>query len=145
MLLVAGALLIVLRAVGVPFDATPLMVGLTLLAATAAGPRPRSWGAAAVVTCWGAGVLLSRSGVLLPGREAAVFLTATGVGLLVAALVTPPERAQAGFIGAALAVLSGGLLFVAVYDVPVLTAPWPWAVGLGAAGAWELTRREPRR
>lgn len=137
-------LFIVLRAVGVPFDATPLLVGLALLAAAAAGPAPRSWAGGAVVTAWGVGVLLRRTEVV-PGPEAAVFLLAAGVGLLVAALVTPPDRARTAFVGAALAVVAGGLLFLAVPRVPVLTAAWPWAVGLGAAGVWELTRPEAPR
>lgn len=144
MLLVAGALLIVLRAVGVPFETTPLMVGVALLAAAAAGPPPRSWAAGAVVTAWGLGVMLSRYGVV-PGPEAAVFLLSTGVGLLVAAVVTPADRARPALVGAALAVVSGGALFLAVAaGVPALTAAWPWAVGLGVAGAWELARTEPR-
>lgn len=143
-LLVAAMLFVVLRAIGVPFDATPLMVGLALLAAAAAGPAPRSWAGGAVVTAWGVGVLLRRSEVV-PGPEAAVFLFAAGVGLLAAALLTRPERARSAFVGAALAVVAGGLLFLAVPRVPALTAAWPWAVGLGVAGVVELARPEEPR
>lgn len=143
-LLLAAVLVLVLRLGGVPFDATPLLVGLAVLAATAVGPRPRSWAGGAVVTAWGAGVLLTRSGVLFPGREAAVFLVAVGIGLLVGALVTPPERARQGWVAAAAAVLGGGVLFVLAFDLPVLRQAWPWAAGLGAAGLRELARA-PRR
>lgn len=145
MLLVLGAMLVVLRSASVPFDATPLMVGVALLVATAVGPPPRSWAAGTVITAWGVGVLLTRSGVV-PGAEAPVFLIATGVGLLVVAWVTPVNRARSGLLGAALAVVSGGVLYLAVDLVgqPWLMTAWPWAAALGAAGAVELARPEPR-
>ncbi len=143
--LLAGAVVLaVLRgALGASFDVTPLVVGLTALAATAAGTSRRRWAAPAAVTAWGLAVLLVRGAGLLGGREAPVFLVAVGAGLLLGGVATDERERGPALLSGAGVVAAGGLLFLLSYDVAALRA-WPlWSAGLAAAAAREAVMRRP--
>lgn len=140
--LAAGALLLaILRLpLDLTFNITPLAVGVVALAAAAAVPEdPKPWAEGIITTAWGIGVLLAREGPEL-GREAAVFMIAIGVGVIVAMAVTPRDhmtsvaRSTAGVLGL------GGLLFYLAFDLAWLTDWWVFAGALAVVAAVELVR-----
>lgn len=137
-LLLLGAVVFALLrgAADVTFNATPLVIGVIALAATAAGRRT-SWGAGLVLVLWGAAVLLVREGPLPAEREPAAFLVAVGAGLVLAALVTAQARRVDALIGGATAALLGGLAFYFAFDYEWLL-DWPfWTAALVAWAGWE--------
>jgi hypothetical protein len=138
--LAAGAALFALArgALDVSFNATPLLLGLIAVVATLVRPGLRAWGLPAVLTVWGAAVLLVRDGPLPDPREAAVYLAAIGAGLLLGALTTTPAKRDDAWRGGAVTALSGGVLFFLAYDVALLTGWTLYVVALLAWAAWEL-------
>lgn len=106
-----GALVVSLAVVPIgplPFYVTPLILGLTYLAAAAVGGRRATlWAPGLIITAWGCGVLLVFSGTLTADFPA-VAVTALGIGAAMAALM-----GRAGFrvdsIAIALSVLFAGL------------------------------------
>lgn len=139
-LLIGAAAIAVLRALlGVPFDATPLLVGLVALLAAAVQTEPRPWTPGLVLVVWGAAVLLVRQGPL-PSREAPVFLVAAGLGLLLARAVSPSAKQGEALRSAALTLTAGGALFYLVFDLPWLTQWWVFPAGLTLAALVEAGR-----
>jgi hypothetical protein len=140
-LLLGAAVFAVLRGiVGVTFNATPLLLGLVVVAAMALRGRQASWGAGLVLTCWGAAVLLVREGPLPDGREAAAFLVAAGIGLLLAGLVVPAAHRGGALMGGALTLVYGGLAFYFAFDTARLL-DWPvWTIALVLWASVELVR-----
>nr|MDQ3642927.1 hypothetical protein [Actinomycetota bacterium] len=133
-----GALLyaLALGALGLTFDATPLMIGGIALAAAVLGRAPRLTATALTLIGWGAAVMLTRHGPVPDQREAAAFLVGAGLGLLTARLVA---RARAGVeVGEGSTVLvAGGLAFYLAFDADWLY-DWPiWAALLVGWGVWE--------
>jgi hypothetical protein len=143
-LFVLGAVIFVLlrTVVGVTFNATPLLVGLVVLAATGVRGRRASWGAGLVLTLVGIATLLLREGPLPQERESAAFLFAAGLGLLLALLVTAADSRADALIGGATATLLIGLVVYFAFDSSTLLG-WPlWTAFLVLWAGWE-TRRAP--
>ncbi len=75
-ILAVGAVtyLVLMGPLSVTFDATPLIVGLVVLAAGTIGRAPALTATGLTLVGWGLAVLLTRHGPLLDEREAATFL-----------------------------------------------------------------------
>ena len=119
-LLLAGALALVLLVAGGTLDFfwTPLIIGLTYLAAAAAGGREGSyWATACVLTGWGLGVVF-----IGEVRPADIDLTGTylfGAGLgAVAGLLLARSGFEVSDMGLAATVAAAGLLLA-------LSPAWP--------------------
>lgn len=146
LLLVAGAgvYALLVGALGVTFDATPLILGLVALAAGVLGPSGGLVPPGLALVGWGAAVLLVRAGPIADAREAPAFLVGAGLGVLAAVLLSRGNASAARPVGAAVAVVLGGLAFFLAYDLSELS-DWPlWATALVAAGAGELARARLR-
>lgn len=139
-LLAGAAAFFLLRPVlGLGFEITPLVVGVTAVAAAAlTAPARRSWVVPGILVGWGLAVLLSREGILPPEREGAATLVGIGAGLLLGAVATPAARRVQALRGGGLALVGGGLLFYLSYDVAELRTWWVWALGLVVAALAEL-------
>ncbi len=126
-----------------PFYSTPLVLGLTYLAAAAMGGRSATlWAPAAVITAWGAAVVLVLSGTV-DADFAAVTVTGLGIGATAAALL-----GRAGFrvdaLGVALSVLfAGSTELVASLGVDVLARGWFYGALLGVWVLADLARLSP--
>ena len=134
----AGVYALAIAALGVTFNATPLIIGLVVLAAALVGDRPQLTGTGLVLVGWGAAVLGVREGPLPADRTAAAFLLGAGLGLVLTRLLHRLTGTDLG--DGAYAVMSGGLAFYLAYDVPEL-GEWPvWAAALLAWAVWEAAR-----
>ncbi len=136
--LLGGALVyaLALGLLGVTFDATPLLVGLVVLAAAVIGRSPRLVAAGLALSGWGSAVLLVRHGPLPDEREAAAFLLGAGAGLVAARLLA---RTRPGLdLGdGSMALVAGGIGFYFAFDASWVY-DWPfWTVVLLGWAAWE--------
>jgi hypothetical protein len=115
-----------------PFYLTPLVLGLTYVAAASVGGRHATlWAPGMVITAWGAGVVLVFSQTLHVDL-APVAVTALGGGAVAAALL-----GRAGFrvdaLAIALSVLLAGLTELAAsLGVHVLSLGWLYGALLGS-------------
>jgi hypothetical protein len=132
----AAVYYIIIEVVDVTFDATPALIGAIALVASIF--RRTSLAPAILLLCWGAGVLLTRHGPLPDEREAATFVVAFGVGMLILAALSRGTSVidAASALGSAAAVmLVGGAGFYLAFKDDVFLEPWPWALGLLATSA----------
>lgn len=142
----AGALVVSLGVAPVgplPFYTTPLILGLTYLAAAdAAGRQATLWAPGLIITAWGGAVLLVFSRTL-NADFSAVAVTALGVGATAAALL-----GRRGFrvdgIAIALSILFAGLTeLVASFGVAFLGRGWFYGILLGVWVLADLARLSP--
>ena len=141
-LLVGAVLLLGLTHTNVvPFYGTPLIVGLSYLAAAAvAGRSGALWAPGIITTCWGIAVLLGAHGVITGNKTAYLIAGAAGIGLALVLRLT--IGLAAGVIGIVVSFAA-----IALYDNPYAPA-WifhgsTFAVLLAGWGLWDL--RPPRR
>jgi hypothetical protein len=128
LLLLVGAIgyALAVGALGLTFNVTPLWFGSFSLAAGLASHQPRLVSIAFPLIGWGTAVLLVSEGPVPRGRTAAAYLVGAGLGMLVASVWA--QRNHISTVGAALAVVSGGLGFFLAFDIDALSE-WPaWAV-----------------
>lgn len=144
--LLAGALVmgLVVQPKLVPFYWTPLIVGLTYLAAATVGGRKGTlWAPGVVTTCWGIAVLLGVFGVVtLDGKLSYDIAAAIGVAIVLAFRRVTLATA-AGPVGI---IVSVGVIQVHNY---AHSPAWifqgvTFAILLGLWGLWEL-RPAPAR
>lgn len=136
-LLVGGAAMLgLVQTEAVRFYYTPLIVGLTYLAAAAvAGRRGALWAPGIITTCWGIAVLLGVHNVTHSGK--ASYELAGAIGIAVSLLLRYTIGLAAGFIGM---VVAFGVILIHNYaHVP----SWifhgvTFAALLAAWGLWEL-------
>ncbi len=127
----------------VPFYATPLILGLTYLAAAAMGGRDATlWAPGMIITVWGLSVVALLSDAVT-GDFTAVTVTALGVGATAAALL-----GRFGFrvepLAIGLSVLIAGLTqLMASFDVGVLVRGWFYGALLLVWVLSDLTRQSP--
>lgn len=142
--LLAGALtmLLLIQRPAVRFYYTPLIVGLTYLAAAAvAGRKGALWAPGIITTFWGIAVLLGVHQVITVDGKLS-YEIAAGLGVLLALALRHAIGLAAGAIGI---VVSVGVIFLHNYAHP---PSWvfhgtTFAVLLGVWGLWEL-RPAPR-
>ncbi|MFN2607684.1 MAG: hypothetical protein ABR511_07280 [Acidimicrobiales bacterium] len=137
LVLVGGAVAYALveGALGLTFDATPLLLGAIVLAAAAAGPRPGLTATGLALVGWGVAVLLVRHGPLPDNREAPAFLVGAGAGLVAASLLSRVRATTADLGSGALVLVLGGLAFYLAFDHSWVN-DWPlWALVTAAWGA----------
>lgn len=141
-----GALFVTLAVAPIgalPFYSTPLVLGVTYLAAAAVGGRHATlWAPGLIITAWGAAVVLVFSHTVNEDF-AAVAVTALGAGATAAALL-----GRAGFrvnaLAIGLSVLFAGLTeLVASFGVTVLGRGWFYGALLGAWVLTDLVRQAP--
>jgi hypothetical protein len=143
-----GALVVslALKPVGpVPFYFTPLVLGLTYLAAAATtGRQGTLWGPGCIITLWGVAVALEFSHTT-HADFTSVAVTALGAGATVAALLgrfgvrTDP-------LAIALSVLFAGVTeLVDAQGVAILGRGWLYGIVLGLWIVSDLTRLSPQR
>lgn len=141
-----GALVVSLAVapVGVlPFYATPLVLGVTYLAAAAAGGRHATlWAPGLIITAWGGAVVLVFSHTVNADFPAAA-VTALGIGATAAALL-----GRIGFrvdaLAVGLSVLLAGLTeLVASLGVAILGRGWFYGALLGVWVLADLARLSP--
>lgn len=141
-----GALVVSLAVAPVgplPFYTTPLILGLTYLAAAVVGGRRATlWAPGLIITAWGGAVVLVFSHTL-DADFTAVAVTSLGVGATAAALLgRAGVRVEA--IAVALSVLLAGLTeLVASLGVTVLGQGWFYGALLGVWVLSDLTRLSP--
>lgn len=134
----AGGYALAVGALGLTFNVTPLWIGLSSLLAGVAARQPRLVSIASPLIGWGIAVLLVREGPIPGNRAAAADLVGVGLGMLGASIWA--RRNDISTVGAALAVISGGLGFYLAYDVDAL-GRWPiWAGLLAFWGLVEAIR-----
>ena len=145
--LVLGALIyaLLLGALNVTFDATPLIFGVVALAAAILGRAPRLTATALTLIGWGGAVMVTRHGPVPDEREAAAFLVGAGVGLLAARLLGRARPDIAAGAGSTVLIV-GGLAFYFAFDADWLY-DWPiWSASMVGWGAWEwVVHRRGRR
>ena len=93
----AAAMLGLIQTGAVRFYYTPLVVGLTYLAAAAAGRRGALWAPGIITTCWGIAVLLGVHNVTLGSK--ASYELAGAIGIALSLLLRYTIGLAAGFIG----------------------------------------------
>lgn len=126
-----------------PFYTTPLILGLTYLAAAAVGGRRATlWAPGLIITAWGGAVVLVFSHTL-DADFTAVAVTSLGVGATAAALLgRAGVRVKA--IAVSLSVLLAGLTeLVASLGVAVLGQGWFYGALLGVWVLSDLARLSP--
>lgn len=127
----------------VPFYATPLILGLTYLAAAAMGGKDATlWAPALIITVWGAGVVAVFSETI-DADFTSVAVTALGIGATGAALL-----GRFGFrvdpLAIGLSVLFAGLTeLVASFGVDILGRGWFYGALLVVWVVSDLTRQSP--
>ncbi len=141
-----GALVVSLAVAPVgplPFYVTPLILGVTYLAAAVVGGRSATlWAPGLIITAWGGAVVLVFSHTL-DADFPAVAVTALGIGATAAALL-----GRVGFrvnaIAVSLSVLFAGLTeLVASLGVAILGRGWFYGALLGVWVLSDLTRISP--
>ena len=116
---------------GVTFDATPLLIGAVMLAASVF--RRRLLASAVLLLAWGAAVLLVRHGPLPDHREAPVFLIAFGLAMAALVLLRRWLDPRIALESAAIVLLAGGLAFYGAFASDVFTSAWLWSAALLAS------------
>jgi len=138
LLLGAGIYAVALGAIGVTFNATPLIIGLIAVVAGLAGPRRHLIPVGLALAGWGSGVLLAAEVRSLQDRTTPLYVVGFGAGLVLVRLVAPHSQRGSWLTSAAIAVLVSGLFYLAAFDVDQL-GRWPaWALALVAWAVWEL-------
>ncbi len=140
----AGAYAVAQGAIGVTFNATPLMIGVIALAAGLIGPRRHLIPVGLALTSWGVGVLLAAEVDALRDRTTALYVVGFGVGLVLVRWAAPGDQRGAWLTSASLAVLVSGLAQLFAFDMDQLGRWQGWAVALVLWGLWEL-RPSPER
>jgi len=121
-----------------PFDVTPLVVGVIVVVAAVLGASRRTVGTGLVLAGWGSAVLLVDHGVVPGDRTTPVYMLGVGAGLLVAAALAPVDERGAWLTSAAIVAFTGPLAFYLAYDLSWV-GRWPvWAIVLLGWGAWDL-------
>lgn len=152
-ILAVGAVtyLVLMGPLSVTFDATPLIVGLVVLAAGTIGRAPALTATGLTLVGWGLAVLLTRHGPLPDEREAATFLVGAGLGLLASRVVARARPGREVGEGSTVLVVGGAAFFLAfdaawLYDWPVWTAVlMAWALWEAAGHRSGRIRRPARR
>lgn len=137
--LIAGALVmeLVIQQQVIKFYYTPLIIGLTYLAAAAlAGRKGALWAPGIVTSCWGIAVILGVKNVVTLDSKAS-YLIAGAIGVAIALALRYTIGLAAGPIGLAVSI---AVILVHEY---VPTPSWVYqgvtfAVLLGVWGLWEL-------
>ena len=117
------------------FSATPLFIGVILLAAALVGGERHLVPTGSVLTSWGAAVLAIGHGPFPANRTAPGYLVGMAVGLLIVAFLVSDHDRAAWTRTAALTAVAGGLAFYLAFDIAALDAWQLWAaLLLGWAG-----------
>ena len=132
-----------------PFYLTPLVLGLTYLAAAATGGRKGTlWAPGLIITCWGIGVLLVFSHTVQADFPS-VSVTALGIGALLSAAL-PRLGVPVHPLSIAVPILFSGLTeLIASRGVAVFGYGWFFGLLLGVwlvsdlAGLSPVLRRRP--
>lgn len=101
-----------------------------MIALAAAVFRPRLVAPAVLLLVWGAAVLLVRHGPLPDEREAAVFMTAFGIGLALLWLLRRLVPPVISIESAVVVLIAGGIAFYGAYQFELLRRPWIWSTAL---------------
>ncbi len=147
--LIAGALVegVLVQQGIIEFFWTPLILGLTYLAAaTAAGRKGALWAPGIVVTCWGVAVVLGSKQVVTVDASLSYYVAAA-IGVAIALVLRYAVGLAAGPVGLVVSVAA----VAAVAAIPNLPS-WifqglTWGIVLGIWGLWELRpapAEEPR-
>lgn len=137
--LIAGALVegVLVQQGIIEFFWTPLILGLTYLAAaTAAGRKGALWAPGIVVTCWGVAVVLGVKQVLTFDASLSYYVAAA-IGVAIALVLRYAVGLAAGPVGLVVSVA-----VVVAHAIPNLPS-WvfqglTWGILLGIWGLWEL-------
>lgn len=144
----AAAYYAALQGLGVTFQATPLILGIVMLAASIF--RARLLASAVLLLAWGAAAIALEYEWLPRERSSAVYMIAFGLAALALLLLRRRVAPRVALESAAIIMLVGGLSFFAAYEVDALGRPWLWSLALivNAAGlvavAWWRQRRSGR-
>jgi hypothetical protein len=143
---VVGALVVSLAVAPVgplPFYVTPLILGLTYLAAAVLGGRQATlWAPGFIITFWGLGVVLVFSHTLTTDFPA-VAVTALGAGATVAALLGR-VGVRVDPLAIALSILLAGVFeLIASFGVGILGYGWFFGALLGVWVVGDLTKLSP--
>ncbi len=140
LLLLAGAAVYALAVggLGITFNATPLVIGVSALLAGLAGDRRHLIPVGLALCGWGVGVLTAAEIRSLEDRTTALHVVGFGAGLVLVRLVAPKDRRGSWLTSASIAVLVSGLSFLGAADVEQLTTWWAWALAMAAWSIWEL-------
>jgi len=144
---VVGALVVSLAVAPVgalPFYVTPLILGLTYLAAAVLGGRHATlWAPGFIITFWGAGVVLVFSHTISTDFPS-VAVTALGAGATVAALLSRVGFRVVDPLAIALSILFAGLTeLIASFGVSILGDGWFFGALLGIWVLGDLTTLSP--
>jgi len=143
---VVGALVVSLAVAPVgalPFYVTPLILGLTYLAAAVLGaPHATLWASGFIITFWGLGVVLVFSHTITTDFPA-VAVTALGAGATVAALLSR-VGVRVDPLAIALSILLAGVFeLIASFGVGILGYGWFFGALLGVWVVGDLTKLSP--
>ncbi len=141
--LAAGALAYAIaEAAGLLFFATPLFVGIVVLAAGVAGRTRALVPSGCVLTGWGVATLALRPNGPLPSdRGTPADMVGIAVGLLVAALLARPDEARSWMRGGSITAISAGMSYYLAFDWGRLGTWQAWAVALVIWAAFEALLR----
>ncbi len=134
----AGAYALAEGALGVTFNATPLIIGLVALVAGLVGPRRHLVPVGLALAGWGVGVLLAGEVDGLGDRTTALHVVGFGAGLVLVRLIAPADQQGSWLASGSLAVLVSGLSFLLAFDMDQLGRWQGWTVALVLWGLWEL-------
>jgi len=109
------------------FSATPLIIGVIVLAAALVGGERHLVPNGLVLASWGAAVLGIGHGPFPGNRTAPGYLVGMAVGLLIVAFLVKDHERAAWTKTAALTAVAGGLAFYLAFDVATLDAWQLWA------------------
>jgi hypothetical protein len=134
----AGGYALAQGALGVTFNATPLMIGVIALLAGLVGTRRHLVPVGLALAGWGVGVLLAAEVDGLGDRTTALQVVGFGAGLGLVRLVAPAEQRGSWLTSASLAVLVSGLSYLLAFDMDQLGKWQGWTVAIVLWGLWEL-------
>jgi len=140
----AIAYFVAVEALGVTFDATPLLVAIAMMAAGVV--RGRFPGAALPLASWGIAVLLVRHGPLADEREAPAFIVALAIGIALLVLLKGTRLEidlATAVMGTAAVMAFGGVAFYLGFAYGMFLDAWFWALALAAAGVLHLVFARP--
>lgn len=136
LILLAGAVALVLLVDGVvAFFWTPLILGLTYLAAAGAGGRAGGyWATACVLTGWGLGVVISGEATLTDIDTSGVYLLGAGLGAVVGILLARADFAVSDLGLTATVAAAGLILAISPAFADVLYDERTFAIALALVG-----------
>ena len=141
----AGLYYVIVARHGVTFLVTPLFIGGIML--VAAVFRPRLLASAALLSAWGAAVLLIHAGRIPSARSAPAYMFAFGVAAAVLRLSGRWLAPRVALETTAIVLLVGGAALYGAFDIGPLGDGWFWAlvllvnaIGLVLVEEWKRLR-----